>query len=483
MHMRTLCLLLPILAASAQAARLPFRRGQEPVNKAEIVTPEQLAGTKFLEQNETFLGRRRVAPVTQRRRVRRRKGESTTSSGSADCGGSSNSTSSSASSDDWSPSATSTESAPSETESSSFIGSGGWATPKNETTTTTGYNSQSTAASWGESSSATGESSYSATSTSSASTSQSTSTWQLVDTIAGSNFFDSQYWTFWDYSDPTHGDVNYVDSATAWSDGLVSIDSNNRAIMKVETTATVSSVRKSVRLHSNRVWTGGMVLMDAYHMPTGCGTWPAWWQNGPNWPQGGEIDILEGVNTNTQNQVSLHTGVGCTMPTDLSSGMSGTITTGSWDSYDCSSTNTGNQGCGVMDTTSDNSYGTSFNNNGGGVYALVWVTTGISVWFHPRGSIPSDITNGSPDTSNWGTPIAHFPSTNCNMYEFFYDQFNIFDTTLCGDWAGSSGSWASCAASTGYSTCSSYVQNEGAAFSEAYWAINSVTYYNSTSLV
>jgi hypothetical protein len=27
----------------------------------------------------------------------------------------------------------------------------------------------------------------------------------------------------------------------------------------------------------------------------------------PVWPQGGEIDTFEGINTNTQNQMSLHT--------------------------------------------------------------------------------------------------------------------------------------------------------------------------------
>lgn len=61
-------------------------------------------------------------------------------------------------------------------------------------------------------------------------------------------------------------------------------------------------------------FTGGLVLMDAWHMPTGCGTWPAWWMNGPNWPYGGEIDILEGVNEFSQNQVSVHTGSGCRIP-------------------------------------------------------------------------------------------------------------------------------------------------------------------------
>jgi hypothetical protein len=118
-----------------------------------------------------------------------------------------------------------------------------------------------------------------------------------------------------------------------------------------------------------RSFTGGLVLMDAVHMPTGCGTWPAWWQNGPNWPYGGEIDILEGVNAFTENQVSLHTGSGCTMPSNQNDLQLGTLTTGSFNSYDCASYDTSNQGCGVRDQTNDNSYGASFNNVGGGVYA------------------------------------------------------------------------------------------------------------------
>lgn len=109
--------------------------------------------------------------------------------------------------------------------------------------------------------------------------------------------------------------------------------------------------------------------MDAYHMPTGCGTWPAWWQNGPNWPEGGEIDILEGVNDFTQNQVSIHTGVGCTIPSDTNDKQLATLTTGSFDSYDCSSADTSNQGCGARDETNDNSYGANFNSVNGGVYA------------------------------------------------------------------------------------------------------------------
>lgn len=104
-------------------------------------------------------------------------------------------------------------------------------------------------------------------------------------------------------------------------------------------------------------------------MPTGCGTWPAWWSNGPNWPYGGEIDILEGVNEYTQNQVSLHTGSGCSMPSWSQNTQTGTYTTGWYDQFNCASYETGNSGCGVRDQSNPNTYGQAFNDIGGGVYA------------------------------------------------------------------------------------------------------------------
>lgn len=51
---------------------------------------------------------------------------------------------------------------------------------------------------------------------------------------------------------------------------------------------------------------------------------------------------------------------------------------------------------------------------------------------------------------------------------------------LVGDWAGADGVWnyagyagqdQSCAAITGYSTCSDYVLNKGSAFTEAFWEV------------
>lgn len=115
---------------------------------------------------------------------------------------------------------------------------------------------------------------------------------------------------------------------------------------------------------------------------------------------------------------------------------------------------------------------------------MKWDHTGISIYFFPREAIPADITAGQPTPSSWGTPQGNFPATSCDPFKYFTDNFAIFDTTFCGDWAGNTwhdsgyaGQSQSCAAKTGYSTCSSYVRNEGKKFTEAYWEVKSVKYY------
>ncbi|OJT13229.1 hypothetical protein TRAPUB_10248 [Trametes pubescens] len=238
--------------------------------------------------------------------------------------------------------------------------------------------------------------------------------------------------------------------------------------MRVETTAKVSANRKSVRITTTDTYTGALVVLDAVHMPTGCATWPAFWSNGPNWPVGGEIDIVEGVNTNSDNQATIHTSHGCTIPSSNPStlGITGTVVGGT----NCAAAETGNAGCGMVATQS-NTYGVGFNNNGGGVYAMQWVDSGISVWFFPRSSIPSDLSSGAPVPDGWGTPMAHWPSSGCDPSTFFSKHSAIFDTTLCGDWAGNVWESGGCAASTGVSTCQQYVQDNGSAFNDAYWEV------------
>jgi hypothetical protein len=221
--------------------------------------------------------------------------------------------------------------------------------------------------------------------------------------------------------------------------------------------------------------------MDSVHMPTGCGTWPAFWTNGPNWPAGGEIDIVEGVHDYTNNQATIHTNVGCTLSSSdqRTLSISGNVIGGT----DCAALTTGNQGCGIRATTS-NSFGSGFNNNGGGTYAMKWDTSGIAVYFFPRGSEPADITNQTPQPDSWGSAQARWPATSCDPFQFFNSHHAIFDTTLCGDWAG--GVWnsagipgqdTSCQQRTGFSTCEAFVRANGASFNEAYWEVKSVKIY------
>ncbi|EGO02777.1 glycoside hydrolase family 16 protein, partial [Serpula lacrymans var. lacrymans S7.3] len=309
------------------------------------------------------------------------------------------------------------------------------------------------------------------------------SPWKLLDAYQGQNFFDG--WGFFTSADPTDGNMQYVDQGTANSSGLIEINAQGNAVMRVETTPMVQTNRMSVRIMMLNTFMGGLVIMDLVHMPTGCGTWPAFWTNGPNWPLGGEIDIVEGVNNYTNNQATIHMNPGSRSPLLFHPVLSAFRHFGKF-----LPAQTGNQGC-VVRSSSDISFGTGFNGIGGGVYAMLWDNSGISVYFFPRGSIPADITEGAPQPTNWTTPMANWttpmatwPSTDCNPFEFFYTHSAIFDTTLCGDWAG--GVWGStgvpgqsqsCQQETGFATCEEFVQASGASFSEAYWEVSSVKIY------
>lgn len=297
--------------------------------------------------------------------------------------------------------------------------------------------------------------------------------WKLGKSHQGHSFFDG--WTFWNLPDPTNGNVNFLDYQSALNAGLLQFNDNQPAYMRLGTQDNVQN-RDSVRIHDQETFNvNTLLLMDAEHMPVGCGVWPAWWTNGPNWPNGGEIDILEGVNDQQQNQATLHTSEGCYAQSDPNHPSSGQLL-----NANCGVVNGDNTGCGFADVENDNSYGRAFNDNKGGVYAMQWVNSGISVWFFPRGNIPADITANHPMPWTWKAPFAFWASSGCNPNQFFNDNFAIFDITTCGDWAGSAGSWSGsgCAASTGKSTCGEYVSGAGSNFAEAYWAVNYVKYFH-----
>ncbi|QIW95191.1 hypothetical protein AMS68_000709 [Peltaster fructicola] len=286
------------------------------------------------------------------------------------------------------------------------------------------------------------------------------------DYLADGNFFGK--FSFFTAADPTHGFVKYVDQGTAQNSGFLS-QSTSKVIMGVDYKNVQPNGRPSVRITSNKSNKSGLFILDLQHAPGGiCGTWPAFWLVGPNWPNNGEIDIIEGVNDGSTNLMSMHTAQGCQIQ---NSAMSGTIQTS--DCWINDPNQSSNAGCGIS-TSNTATYGTQFNTNGGGVYATSFTSNFVKVWFFPRNSIPSDIKNGQPNPDGWGQPVAFF--SGCNIGQYVKSQQIVFDTTFCGG-----NVWGSSACSQKASSCTNYVANNPSAFQNAYWQVNSLKVYQLTS--
>ncbi|CAG8718343.1 7627_t:CDS:2, partial [Acaulospora colombiana] len=124
----------------------------------------------------------------------------------------------------------------------------------------------------------------------------------LEDEIIGEGFF--HHFEHEAINDPTHGRVDYVDEVTARALNL-SYAHEDHFIMRADHVTRLETWfpkgRKSVRLLSRKAYSHGTVMVaDVEHMPVGC--------------DGGEIDLIEGVNDVSPNMVSLHTSEGCKQP-------------------------------------------------------------------------------------------------------------------------------------------------------------------------
>ncbi|KAF5024281.1 hypothetical protein F66182_3649 [Fusarium sp. NRRL 66182] len=296
------------------------------------------------------------------------------------------------------------------------------------------------------------------------------SQYTLGTTYDSSNFFTA--FEFFNEKDPTNGFVEYVDADTANTQGLAGYV-DGAIYMGVDYhTKNPQKGRKSVRVHSHESFTHGLFIADIAHMPGSIpGVWPAYWMFGPSWPTSGEIDILEGVNTQTENKITLHTGPGCTITSD------GSDQTSTLVNKNCNAGGA-SEGCGQC-TADNQNYGDGFNDIGGGVYATEWTSEHISVWFFHRGRIPEDIQSDSPDPSSWGPPTAKFNGGHgCDIDEHFKEHNIIFDTTFCGDWAGAIDVWGKNPETSSLGECHDYVASNPSHFKNAYWLVNSIKVYN-----
>jgi hypothetical protein len=263
--------------------------------------------------------------------------------------------------------------------------------------------------------------------------------------------------------------------------------------------------RPSIRAQTIKTYQYGLFVVDLAHMPTGsCGTWPAFRTTSlAHWPEQGEIDIIENINSATYSQEALHTGpvpngdlcevVGNvnTIP-DQTGQQTGTQTT-----YNCiwnaTTSDYGNgvqysgQGCSAANNDANN-FGTSFNEYGG-VYAMEWTDELIQIWSFGPGPgstpVPEDLANGTPDPTGWGRPIFTTWGGNCDIASHFIDHTVIFDIDFCGSWAGQQDIWqtTTCYNADTAPTCNDYVAANYATFADSYWAMNSLKVYQWTEPV
>ncbi|BGP40390.1 hypothetical protein JCM10450v2_004372 [Rhodotorula kratochvilovae] len=292
--------------------------------------------------------------------------------------------------------------------------------------------------------------------------------YSLEHQYAGDTFFDG--WDFWGNRDNLTNGATYYVARNEASDVAYTNAAGN-VILKVDNSSALApnGLRNSVRITTARTFDlGRLIVMDALHLPYGCATWPAFWAHAVSWPSGGEVDFFEGVNLQQTNQVAMHTVPGCYADNT-------TAATGDLTFTNCDHGVEANRGCTYVDPRNA-SYGAAFAAAGGGVYAAELASDGISVWFFSRADIPADLNSpdGTPDPSTWGLPMAYYPSTTCNINQYFAPQQLTLNIALCGDWAGQPGVFSP---TCGMGLCADYVANPSH-FDNAYFEIRSLRVFS-----
>ncbi|KAK7037301.1 hypothetical protein VNI00_011292 [Paramarasmius palmivorus] len=298
-------------------------------------------------------------------------------------------------------------------------------------------------------------------------------TWHLSQDFSGPTFFDGFNYIE-NVTDPSQnvGTIHTIGESSPLKSKMTFVDGNGRAIVKVDN-ETVGNPqdnefgRNTIYLKSKQPMKfGSLLVADMNHIPYGCSVWPGLFTQGANWPQGGEFDLVEGINLQAKNQYALHTDRSHTCEQKATSDQqTGTTTFG-----DCGSDGNNNRGCTVQEASSK-SLGSSF---AGGAYALAWDEQGVRTWFFERGSLPTGI-DTNPDPSKWPEPSAFYPASGCDPKAAFADQVITLAINICGNWAVAAfGETCSSVASQ----CVDLVRNP-ANYNNAYWEFNYIRVYTS----
>ncbi|KAF2641542.1 hypothetical protein P280DRAFT_426200 [Massarina eburnea CBS 473.64] len=273
----------------------------------------------------------------------------------------------------------------------------------------------------------------------------------------------------------------------ALSTNLARYTNTKQIYLGVDNVTNSINPRASLRLESKKTFDHGLLVADFAHLPAkGCGMWPSFWVNHDPSKESGEpyseIDILENVNLDSRNWVSMYTSHKPCALEDRNKGTGTVMGRDCWISLDgvSDSGEAAKRGCKTQ--APEGTFGEEFNRKGGGVWGLQLETDGIRAWYFPRDNVPKDLATGSPDPEAWGKPVMEFGPGTCDVGAAWKKMRIIFNITFCGGWAG--GAWGEkCREKTGYAKCEDYVGKHAEAFDEVHFLINSVKVFTRAGAV
>eukprot|EP00425_Heterocapsa_triquetra_P044184 CAMPEP_0195074622 /NCGR_PEP_ID=MMETSP0448-20130528/17685_1 /TAXON_ID=66468 /ORGANISM="Heterocapsa triquestra, Strain CCMP 448" /LENGTH=522 /DNA_ID=CAMNT_0040106901 /DNA_START=16 /DNA_END=1584 /DNA_ORIENTATION=- len=295
------------------------------------------------------------------------------------------------------------------------------------------------------------------------------------------DFFED--WDFWGTKDPSGGFVEYVEREEAFKLGLASATAEGIYMGTDMRSKAGKKGRKSVRIQSKATYQEGLFILDLDHVPTGCGTWPAFWMYGEDethiWPKWGEYDIFESMHNLTNVMTTLHTTEGCDQSTVAPGTFKRMDGAAGHPAADCNTEAKGqyhNQGCPQLGP--DRTSGNAFNADGGGTFAAEWDPRSqqIRTWFWGRGKEPEDLKRGKPEPYDWGMPYSFFSldPRRCPAAHF-HNMRLVFDLTFCGDLAEPT--FAQYCGAPHNMTCREFVAEHPENMTEAYWSIRLLDMY------
>lgn len=310
------------------------------------------------------------------------------------------------------------------------------------------------------------------------------STFLLSETINSTNFFDK--FTFKTsgkvitLNDDNGSWVKYQNLTEAKRKNIASIR-DDEIYLGVDHTNVLDHLldegRDTFRAESRLPYYQGLFIARFSHLPKPvCGSWPAFWTLGGNWPRGGEIDVYEGWHLNQHNRPAIHVGperdYGKCRLQDAS--QSSRIISYNCDN-ECSipSKQWKNQGC--QSEVIDGIWGSP----DGGTQALLWTNESIKIYSWKQGMEPSNIRLPAIDTSYWGQPVVHL--RDCDVQKSFGPQEIIINIALCGNPIEQPGIWnqggdQACLKVAG-PDCRAYVAKNPSHFKDVYFQVRDIRYF------